>query len=121
VIESKARGMKTNTREELKKIAIEVVNGRIFTSLSVDQDHLLPLVFMPLALLSKEDSLKLRNLPVEDQPGIFYAPLEKAGPRSINGLPIFWEVSWIVVGQCEEFLELCRKYQSELERVEGNL
>jgi hypothetical protein len=112
--------VRKRTRDELKKLAADLAAGDIYTSLQVE-DRILPLVFMPLAMLSREDVETLDALPREQQPGIFFEYLDKAGPRSINGHPIFWSVQWIEIGQAEEFMQLFEKARKGFEKVREEL
>lgn len=112
--------MRTHTEEELKQFALDFATGDIYTSLQVEPEHL-PLVFMPLALLSKEEADKIDALPRDLQPGIFFEYVSKAGPRSINGHPIFWSVQWVCIGQAEHFMELFEKARKGLESLKENL
>lgn len=84
---SKKFDFKLHTEEELKQIASDLHDGKIFCDRQLgNEGRLLPSVFMPLALgalagYSKKEISKL---------GMIYEYLEKAGPRSINGFPIFF-------------------------------
>jgi hypothetical protein len=73
------------TDEDLKKIAVDLKEGRIFTDRHIQKEdgRMLSMVFMPIALgafenVSKED---LENI------GLIYEHLSEAGPRSCNGYP----------------------------------
>ncbi len=85
--------------DKLREFVDDFVSNRIFTSahLRDTEADLLPMIFMPLALgcFSKvqPDSLK--------QIGILYEYYEKAGPRSLNGKPIFMSFSMLHVDDWE--------------------
>ena len=72
---------------DLRKFVDDFVSNRIFTSAQLNEGNvnLLPMVFMPLGLGSlahlQPDSLK--------QIGCVWEYIDRAGPRSINGLPTF--------------------------------
>jgi hypothetical protein len=72
---------------ELKKIAMDVVNGRIFCSLSIPQHDasVLPLVFMPLALAGSDYG----KWCVDNQIHVLYEYMDKRLKMGINGYPIF--------------------------------
>lgn len=85
VPESKFRRYATN---ELKEFVQNVVGNKVFLLQQmspIQQETLVPMVFVPIALgalegWSEED---IKNI------GTIYGFYDEAGPRSINGLPIF--------------------------------
>lgn len=79
------------TDAELREFVNAVLAGEIFTSAQLsehEQRNLLPLVFMPIALGAFADvpEEQLKDI------GVLYASMKSAAPRSINGLPMFFEV-----------------------------
>ena len=76
---------------EIKKISNGIVQGDIFTDRQVKSEHVLPMVFMPLIFLEDEDRKKF----LADPPAMVYAYMKDAGPRSLNGNPIFMACSMI--------------------------
>lgn len=75
--------MKSN--EEIKKLAVDIAEGKVFTSAQIENVEDYPMIFLPLILgalkdKSKEDLQKI---------GLMYEYIDKAMPRSINGYPIF--------------------------------
>jgi len=76
------------TDDELRAFVDDVLSGRVFTSAQVPNEADLPLVFMPIALGCYAD------VPEEQlkEIGVLYAPMKAAAPRTINGLPMFFEV-----------------------------
>lgn len=81
------------TEQELKQIAVDFAEGKIFSNLHLTSDHdqhLLPMIFMPLALGA--------DLAEKAQSGecyMIYEYIDKAGPRGINGYPIFFSLRYI--------------------------
>lgn len=78
--------------DELKKLAVDFHHGHIFTNRDIAQPNLfLHSVFMPLIFMkfSKKDA---------ECVGLIYEYLDKAGPRSINGMPMFYELSLLGQG-----------------------
>lgn len=83
---SKKQG--TLSEEKVLEVARGMLTNIIFSSDSIRPDQrkqLMHLVFMPTAFLSKEDIDKMR----EEDITMFYEFMDKAGPRAINGLPMF--------------------------------
>lgn len=88
--------MKEFTDSELKQLAIDIVDGKVFTDqhISQSQKHMLGQVFMPL-LLGGVDELrahdKLGDL------GLIYEYYSEAGPLSINGMPTFTSLNFLSI------------------------
>ncbi len=73
------------TDEEIKKLAVDLQAGKIYTDRHISSINNLEMVFMTIALgafaeWKEEDFKKL---------GLVYEYLDQAGPRSINGMPCF--------------------------------
>lgn len=81
------------TDEEIKDLARKMYRGEVFTSWQIaPQDMgLLGSIFMPLALMDRSQKLKFTR----DKPEMLYAPMSAAGPRAINGYPMFFELSFV--------------------------
>ena len=79
------------TDEEIVDLAKKMYRGDVFTSYNdgMTQD-LIPLVFLPLVMLDEEAKKEL----IDGDIDMIYAPMRKAGPRAINGMPQFFEFSW---------------------------
>ena len=76
------------TDEELRKVALDYVNGKIFTSFDIrpgERDSITTSVFMPLVFMSDEDINSMRDEKIV----LLYEYFNKAGTRSANGYPTF--------------------------------
>jgi hypothetical protein len=74
------------TDVELKEIAQGLAGGRIFCDRHIPPNELNGFqVFLPLAMMPPYDfeEFKKQNI------GMIYEYLDKAGPRSVNGFPVF--------------------------------
>jgi hypothetical protein len=71
---------------ELTKFVVAMCDGKVFTSLHVRDKNLLGMIFMPLVL---GGLASLSKAAISDI-GLIWEYLEQAGPRSINGYPIFF-------------------------------
>lgn len=73
--------------EEIKKLAIDILGGGIFTSWMIRKgdENLVTTIFMPLIFL---DDIERKRM-VRDGVVHFYNHYSSAGPRAINGYPIF--------------------------------
>jgi hypothetical protein len=78
---------------ELRKLAVDLRAGQVFTSAHVpaDQQDALPMVFMPIAL----GGLRQLTKKELDDVGLIYEYLDKAGPRAINGFPSFFSMHFL--------------------------
>lgn len=74
--------------DELKKFIREFLSGAIYTSAQVTEMNILTMVFMPLALgaLSQWEEEEVEKI------GILWEYLDQAGPRAVNGCPIFFSM-----------------------------
>ena len=80
--------------KELKKIAMDLADGKIFTDRHFSQreaETLAQMVFMPLALMDEQQV----PLFMAEQPHLIYEYYDKAGPRAINGYPMFFSMQWL--------------------------
>jgi len=97
--------------EALAKFIEDVLADRVFTAhhLNPADFHLIPMLFMPLAFIEKE------NRPPSEQIGTVYAPYTDAIPRALNGYAIFSSVAFLHVEDWKLASEEIRRDQ--LERV----
>lgn len=86
---------KPRTHEELRRLALDIADGKVFGSWMVQTD-MVPLVFMVLAI-GGPASFPSNGVAV-------YEYLDKAGPRSINGCPTFFTCS-VLTKQDLNFLQ----------------
>lgn len=106
------------TDDQIRQFVNDLCEDRIFTDrhLHPRDSNLLSMIFMPLALglfkdHSKEEIEKL-------QIGGFWEYYEKAGPRSINGYPIFF--SCHIIGQ-KDLERALAAYKVEMKRRENQV
>ena len=76
------------TDAEIKQLAIDLYGGSIFTDRQCPPESL-PMVFMPIALGAFKEDFDINKI------GLIYEYIDKAGPRSINGMPCFMSFRWI--------------------------
>jgi hypothetical protein len=114
--------------EKLDEIAKDIALNKIFTSAHMrpnDWATTLGLVFMPLALGAfasekpkdfevgalKDDGYTLQDI------GLFYEYWDKAGPRSINGYPIFFSCAVLNHEDTKYVLDKAREIQEKIEAI----
>ncbi len=80
--------IESKTREELIKIAKDLKEGKIFCDGHIPEgdERMITSIFMILALA---DTTEL----MASQPGMIYEYLSEAGPRAVNGYPIFMSMN----------------------------
>ncbi len=104
---------KPMSNDEIKKLAEDMYNGSIFTDRHVRTHEELPMVFMPLALMGKELAEELMKNP----PGMIYEHIERAGPLSINGMPIFSSFRMISIEDTKKVLECYNKIKEAIANI----
>lgn len=84
----KKQNAQQKSNAELKQLAMELADGKIFCDRHVSDENLMPVIFMPISLgaFAGEDKKKIMDI------GLIYEYLSEAGPRSINGYPIFFSM-----------------------------
>ena len=101
----------TKTDEELKEIAKDLWAGRIFSDRHInslkDNPNVLGMVFMPMVFMDNKTRKKLANLKVS----FIYEYLDKAGPRSINGMPIFFSCRTLTEPEAKKMFEYYEKFK----------
>jgi hypothetical protein len=90
--------------DELKQLAIDYVEGKIYTSIGIQNPMDLRLVFMPLTFMNQE------QLAVMDDVGMLFEYLTEAAPGSINGKPIFMSCSMLTKEDTERFADFVNRY-----------
>jgi len=76
--------------DELRKFVGGVLDGSIFTSAQLHDESLLTVVFMPLGLGIFRYHSEAEIKAVLSQTGVCYSYMKDAGPRNINGYPMFF-------------------------------
>jgi hypothetical protein len=99
--------------DELKKIAMGLLAGTLFSSDSIREHGNIGLVFMTLAMASPSllHYAKLHNIT------FVYEWLSEAGPRSINGMPSFFSHKWLTNEQHKQMYEILDKITLALKAV----
>jgi len=73
--------------DEIKELATDVFKDKVFfsTMLQEHEMHLLSSVFLPITFMDEPQIEQIKK----DNVAAFYEYYDKAGPRAINGLPMF--------------------------------
>ena len=99
--------MITMKDEEMRALARDIVEARIFTSLSVPE-HLLTSVFMILGLMSREEAERL----IADDIVMFYEHIDKRMPMCVNGYPIFMSMRTLNAATYERVRYYAKEYNA---------
>lgn len=94
---------------ELKVLASDIFDGKIFTNRHLPNDGLdnMEMVFMPIALgaFSKLTDEECNDI------GLIYEYLDKASPRSVNGYPTFMSFHVLNVREFEKMSKYYIEYK----------
>lgn len=86
--------------EDLRQLARDLYGRRVFTDWHCGCVNDVLMVFMPIGLGG------LSDLTSEEfgQIGMIYEYIDKAGPRSINGMPMFFSCNYLSRGDTEKVI-----------------
>lgn len=101
------------TDEELKKIALDIYSDKIFSDRNCPDEHSVRTVFMPLALMNKEQMQEL----VDDKAAFIYEYLDKAGPMACNGMPMFLSFQYLTEDELEKVTDYYDKITAAVEGI----
>jgi len=93
--------------QELKKLAVEIFEGRVFTNRHCNE-HELTSVFMPLVFGAFENKTKNER----DDIGLIYEYVDKAMPMAINGKPTFASMRYLDKRKTEVMFKYYDKYKA---------
>jgi hypothetical protein len=96
------------TDEEIRQLALDLLHGRIFTDRHCPDAESIRYVFMVFPFLDGDALDQLRD----DPPGLVYEYLDKAGPRSINGLPSFFSMNTLSQADTERVFALVARLRA---------
>ena len=101
--------------KELKQLAKDLYSGMIFTSLHIRKHDIqfLSSIFMPLLFINEETEKKYREMPI----GMFYEYYDKAGPRTLNGYPIFFSVNALSVENTNKVQKYYEKVKEAMDTI----
>ena len=106
----------TMDSKEIRQLAKDVCEGKVFGTWNISEGETnnIPLVFIPIALMEKGS--------IPEGAVHVYEYFDKAGPRSINGMPIFFSCHFLFKEDAELLLKLIRAYQKkQAEFMEGDI
>lgn len=103
------------TDDELKTLALDIIGGRIFGTwmMAKGSEHLISTVFMPL-MFSGETTIEQFKT---DEVVHFYEHMNEAGPRGINGYPMFMSAHGLTKADWSVLVPMLTKMQTALNEV----
>ncbi len=101
--------------KRIAEIAKDVWAGQTFVSWSIPKgnESLLPMIFMPLMFIDEIT----RKTWLRDKVAHFYAPMKDAGPRAINGYPMFMSMGILNQSDAERIIAKLDAIQKAMEAI----
>jgi hypothetical protein len=93
---------KPMTLGELRQLALDIADGKVFTSNHIKDDNMVPMVFTGLMFLTNE----LREKLIEEKATLIYEYYDEQCPRSINGYPIFFTFRYLTEDEANSVHEM---------------
>lgn len=102
------KSYQAKSSHDLRQLAMDMANGLVFTSDQVRESSqdMLGLIFVPLIFMPDEH----REALVKAEIVMIYEYISKAGPRSINGYPIFMSCLMLDKRDAARVWELVREF-----------
>lgn len=101
--------MKKMTDEELKQVAVDIYDGKIFSdrhfSSPEEAQSLISVVFMPLGMGALKTKKQVADL------GLVYEYFDKAGPRAVNGFPMFMSCRFLNKADAKKMFGFFEEYK----------
>lgn len=101
------------TDDELKQIAVDLHGGKIWSDLHCKSLEDLKMSFLIVGLMGPEDLKKMQ----EEDVDFIYEYLSEAGPRSVNGMPIFFSMRTLTKPDAEKMLGYYAKLKDAIKAL----
>lgn len=98
------------TDAEIKQLAMDYADGKVFFDRNIqrgESENIMGMIFMPLMMLNDDQ----RAAMIADPPYAIYEYYSAAGPRSINGYPIFMSFRQIKKPDWDKFVVYLKEYE----------
>lgn len=99
------------TEQELKQLAIDIVEGKVFGTWNLRNPEDAKMVFFPFGLMDSD----LRDKLVSENVAHFYEYLSKAGERGVNGMPTFFSMNCITEEEMDILQPLIKQLREQKE------
>ncbi|KKN33959.1 hypothetical protein LCGC14_0798410 [marine sediment metagenome] len=97
------------TEQEIRELAIDIVEGKVYGSWEIKDVEDIKLVFMVLAFCAPSQLKELEAKKIEH----VYEYLDKAGPRSINKMPSFFSMQCLTKDETLALLPLIKQLKEQ--------
>ncbi len=98
-------GTKEETKKDLKQIAVDLYDDKIFCDRQLTNQSSMPMVFLPIALGAFKNEEDVKDI------GLIYEYLSEAGPRGINGYPCFFSMRILTIEETKEMFKHYEEYK----------
>lgn len=98
---------------ELKQLAIDISENKVFGTFHMSKNDMkyIQVVFIPLIAMTKDQRQKL----VDNEVVHFYEYYNKAGPRSVNGMPCFFSMYNITKNDWIKTVKYIKQYKVKVQ------
>ena len=107
------------TNKELKVLAIDVYEGRVFTDRHCNSPQEIRSSFMILALYGLDFLKEPIREEIETGGGLFYEYIDKALPMGVNGRPMFSSVMTLGTDDTKKMFGYYEKYKKLQDEFTG--
>lgn len=107
----------SKTDEELKKIATDLYKGVLFTDRHVTDKRLFSNVFMPFVFMDEKQIDGLKKDIDNGKIDLIFESMDKAGPRTINGMPIFMSFQTLDKEETKKVFEYYKKIKDSIDNL----
>lgn len=107
----------SKTDEELKKIATDLYKGQLFTDRHIKDNRLFTNVFMPFVFMDKKQISEFRKNIDNGKIDLIFESIDKAGPRTINGMPIFMSFQTLDKEETKKVFEYYEKIKESIDKL----
>ena len=100
------------TEHELKQLAVDIVEGKVFGTWNLNNPDMVGSVFMGMNFMTQKQADDLQAKEVAH----FYEYLDKAGPMSVNGMPTFFSMNYLnkqEAGKLQTLIEDLKRQKAE--------
>lgn len=101
----------------LVKVAEDILDNKIFTSNHVAEQNMVTMVFPILSFLDKKMLTKMQK----DDVVLMYEYMDKAGPRGVNGYPMFFSCRFLTRSEATEMWSYYNKMKDSREQAKAAL
>ena len=102
-------------KKALKQLAIDITDEKVFGTWNItarNSSNLLGMIFMPLLFIDEETKEQIKKLEFIH----FYEYMDKAGPRAINGYPMFTSMKCLTREDSAVVFRMCKKLQEQKDK-----